>query len=51
MHTPFRGSDAMEVDGLTKEQKINHMRRGLCFECHLPGHTTNAHKKKNYQFK
>jgi hypothetical protein len=42
----------MEVDSLTKEQRIDHMRRGLCFECHLPGHTANAHKKKkNYQFK
>ena len=35
----------MDVDGLTREQKKDHFKRGLCFECHLPGHTAESHKK------
>ena len=43
---PFiRGPDAMDVDGLTREQRKDHFKRGLCFECHLPGHTVESHKK------
>ena len=51
--TPFmKGSDTMDVDGLNKEQILDHMKRSLCFGCHLPGHNAKAHKKTgNYQFK
>ena len=42
----------MDVDGLNKEQRLDHMKRGLCLRCHLPGHTAKVHKKtRNYKFK
>ena len=42
----------MNVDGSTREQRLNHRKRGLCFECHLPGHNAEVHKKtRNYKFK
>ena len=34
----------MEVDRLTTSQRFEHMKKGLCFECHKPGHRTSDHK-------
>ena len=44
---PARDPMAMDVDRLTTQQKEDHYKRGLCFECHLPGHRASDHKKKN----
>src|ERR1700679_2551380 len=30
--------NAMDVDVLTTEQRDEHMKKGLCFKCHKPGH-------------
>ena len=51
--TPFmKEPDAMNVDGLNKEQRLDYIKKGPCFKCHLPGHIVNAHKKtRNYKFK
>ena len=48
----MKGPDAMDVDGLTREQRLNYRKGGLCFKCHLPGHNVDVHKKtRNYNFK
>ena len=36
----------MDVDGLTRQQRYIYRKKGLCFECHLPGHTAKVHRKK-----
>ena len=41
----MKGPDAMDVDGLTRQQRFIHRKKGLCFECHLPGHNADVHKK------
>jgi hypothetical protein len=36
--------NTMDVDCLMTQQRKDHIERGLCFVCHLPGHTSRAHK-------
>jgi retrotransposon gag protein len=43
---PARDPMAMDVDRLTTQQREDHYKRGLCFECHLPGHRASDHKKQ-----
>jgi hypothetical protein len=33
--------NAMDIDVLTAEQREEHMKKGLCFKCHKPGHRGN----------
>jgi hypothetical protein len=38
-YTPLvRDPDAMDVDRLTAQEQADHMKKGLCFVCHLSGH-------------
>ena len=32
--------NAMDIDRLTVEERIDHLKKGLCFTCHQPGHVT-----------
>jgi len=34
---------AMDVDRLSVQEQANHIKKGLCFVCHLPGHRANNH--------
>lgn len=34
--------NAMDVDRLTERERDDHMKRGLCFKCHLSGHRANT---------
>jgi hypothetical protein len=38
--------NAMDIDALTVEQREEHMRKGLCFKCHKPGHRTRECTEK-----
>ncbi|GLB45353.1 putative reverse transcriptase-rnase h-integrase [Lyophyllum shimeji] len=46
----------MDVDRLSLEEREEHFKKGLCFECHKPGHRAADHKKgivpeqKKYDF-
>ena len=37
--------NAMDIDVLSVEQREEHMRKGLCFKCHKPGHRSNECKE------
>ena len=41
--------NAMDIDRLTMEERTEHMKKGLCFDCHQPGHVGKdcPNKKKN----
>jgi hypothetical protein len=34
----------MEVDRMTDEERTKHMKGGLCFKCHQPGHKSSDTK-------
>lgn len=34
----------MDIDCLTTDQRTNHMKKGLCFECHQYGHRAADHR-------
>ena len=34
----------MDVDRLSIQEQANHIKKGLCFLCHLPGHRANDHR-------
>ena len=38
---PTRDPYVMEVDRLSVQEQANHMKKGLCFVCHLSGHRAN----------
>jgi len=40
---PTRDPYAMDVDRLSIQEQANHMKKGLCFVCHLPGHRASDH--------
>jgi len=40
---PTRDPYAMNVDRLSVQEQANHMKKGLCFLCHLPGHRASDH--------
>jgi len=33
----------MDIDRLSIQEQANHMKKGLCFVCHLPEHRANDH--------
>ena len=37
--------NTMDIDALSIEQQEEHMRKGLCFKCHKPGHQSNDCKE------
>lgn len=39
-----RDPNAMDIDRLTIQERDEHMKRGLCFECHKFGHRASDHK-------
>ncbi|KAG5633947.1 hypothetical protein DXG03_006463 [Asterophora parasitica] len=41
---PAHDPDAMDIDCLTQEERNDHMKKGLCFNCHQPGHRAVNHK-------
>ncbi|GLB45796.1 putative reverse transcriptase-rnase h-integrase [Lyophyllum shimeji] len=51
-----RDPNVMDVDRLSLEEREEHFKKGLCFECHKPGHRAADHKKgtvpeqKKYDF-
>ena len=40
---PTRDPYMMDVDRLSVQEQANHMKKGLCFVCHLPGHRASNH--------
>jgi len=34
----------MDVDRLSIQEQADHMKKDLCFVCHLPGHRANDHR-------
>ena len=44
--TPTRDPNAMDVDRLTQQERMEHIKKGLCFICHEPGHLSSTCKKK-----
>jgi len=40
---PTRDPYVMDVDRLSIQEQADHMKKGLCFVCHLPGHRANNH--------
>jgi hypothetical protein len=45
---PTRDPNAMDVDTikrLSPEEQLDHIKKGLCFICHKPGHLSSTHKK------
>jgi hypothetical protein len=36
---------AIEINRLTPAERMEHMRKGLCFLCHKPGHRSSDHNK------
>jgi len=41
---PIRDPYAMDVNRLSIQEQADHMKKGLCFVCHLPGHRANDHR-------
>jgi hypothetical protein len=47
-NVPIRNLNAMDIDTikcLSPEEQIKHIKKGLCFICHKPGHLSSTHKK------
>jgi hypothetical protein len=45
---PTRDLNAMDIDTikcLSPEERLDHIKKGLCFICHRPGHLSLTHKK------
>lgn len=36
--------DRIEINRLSMQEKDEHFKKGLCFECHQPGHRASAHR-------
>jgi hypothetical protein len=39
-----RDPNAMDINRLTQSERNEHMKKGLCFVCHKPGHRSSDHK-------
>ncbi|KAF8227393.1 hypothetical protein L208DRAFT_1296858, partial [Tricholoma matsutake] len=35
----------LKINQLSNQERVNHMKKGLCFVCHQPGHRATKHKK------
>jgi hypothetical protein len=47
-NAPTRDLNAMDINTikcLSPEEWIKHIKKGLCFICHKPGHLSSTHKK------
>jgi hypothetical protein len=45
---PTRDPNMMDIDTikrLSPEEQLDHIKKGLCFICHKPGHLSSTHKK------
>jgi hypothetical protein len=45
---PTRDPNVMDIDTikrLSPEERLDHIKKGLCFICHKPGHLSSTHKK------
>jgi hypothetical protein len=42
--TSTHDPNAMEVDRMTDKERTKHMKNGLCFKCHQPGHKSSDTK-------
>ncbi|GLB45345.1 putative reverse transcriptase-rnase h-integrase [Lyophyllum shimeji] len=55
-YVQIKDPNAMDIDRLSLEEREEHFKKGLCFECHKPGHRAADHKKgtvseqKKYDF-
>ncbi|KAF8221222.1 hypothetical protein L208DRAFT_1329442 [Tricholoma matsutake] len=36
--TTKKGQPSLDINQLTSQERIEHLRKGLCFICHQPGH-------------
>lgn len=43
-YVPSVDPNAMNIDRLSMQEKDEHMKKGLCFECHKPGHRASDHR-------
>jgi hypothetical protein len=45
---PARDPNAMDIDTIehiSPKERLDHIKKGLCFICHKPGHLSLTHKK------
>jgi hypothetical protein len=44
---PTRDLNAMDVNTIKRlsQERLDHIKKGLCFICHKPGHLSSTHKK------
>lgn len=47
-YTNTRDPNAMDIDRLNQTERTEHMRKGLCFECHQTGHRASECQQKRY---
>ena len=49
-YTGTHDPNVMDVDRLTIDERTDHMKKGLCFICHEPGHTAKDCPRKKPRF-
>ena len=45
-HTPYSNVDT--IKRLSPEERLEHIKKGLCFVCHKPGHLSSTHRKGGF---
>ena len=44
---PKKETNTLDINRLTSQERADHMKKGLCFVCHQPGHRSSDHKDGN----
>ncbi|KAF8231599.1 hypothetical protein L208DRAFT_1276075 [Tricholoma matsutake] len=39
-----KGQPSLDINRLTNQERVEHLRKGLCFICHQPGHQLSNHR-------
>ncbi|KAF8234189.1 hypothetical protein L208DRAFT_1090479, partial [Tricholoma matsutake] len=42
--TTKKGQPSLDINRLMNQERVEHLRKGLCFICHQPGHRSSDHK-------